>query len=322
MVSDISGAPGGLRGSVTSCRDLDAATVATAITAPIAATIAEYCIDVRGELLDAGNVWSFLLQVNTPLAIGDSCMLDLGFFKQNGYVNLGQVFTGEELSRFIDLYDRDKSESGCFWHPISNHGHQTLNCDPLISSPEIDGLIRHPALIGPIETIFEGPSWLGEACLRHMDPRDSNPEEIWHRDRPHATDKPYRCGYLQMMLYLADVHEGTHCFSISPEPCDGPILDTEEQLAQRQGPPARSGRHGCTVQPVRAARRDGTDHAARAQDRSDLLRPSRRPRAQRLYHDSRPAVEGPSGSGGTRFLRDDDQSYAAVCRGLRLRLDY
>ena len=160
-------------------------------------------------------------------------MPDLEFFKQHGYVNLGQVFTGEELNRFIDLYDRDKSESGCFWHPISNHGHQTLNCDPLISSPEIDGLIRHSALIDPVETIFEGPSWLGEVCLRHMVPRDSNPEEIWHRDRPHATDRPYRCGYLQMMLYLSDVHEGTHCFSISPEPCDGPILETQEQLAQR-----------------------------------------------------------------------------------------
>ena len=160
-------------------------------------------------------------------------MSDLAFFKQNGYVNLGQVFTGDELRRFTDLYDHDRSKWGSFWRPISNHGHQTLNCDPLISSPEIDGLIRHPALIEPIEAIFGGPSCLGEACLRHMVPRDSGPEEIWHRDRPHATDRPYRCGFLQMMLYLSDVHEGTHCFSISPEPCDGPILDEREQLAQR-----------------------------------------------------------------------------------------
>lgn len=117
-------------------------------------------------------------------------MPDLGFFRQNGYVSLGQVFDGEELSRFIELYDRDRSKMGCFWHPIANHGHQTLNCEPLISSPEIDGLIRHPSLIEPIETIFEGPSCLGEVCLRHMVPRDGNPEEIWHRDRPHATDRP------------------------------------------------------------------------------------------------------------------------------------
>ena len=160
-------------------------------------------------------------------------MPDLDFFKQNGYVNLGQVFVGDDLRRFTDLYDQDRSNRGCFWHPISNHGHQTLNCEPLISSPEIDGLIRHPKLIKPIETIFQGPSCLGEVCLRHMVPRDSRPEEIWHRDRPHATDRPYRCGFLQMMLYLTDVHEGTHCFSISPEPCEGPVLDTKEQLDQR-----------------------------------------------------------------------------------------
>ncbi len=160
-------------------------------------------------------------------------MVDLEFFRHNGYVSLGQVFEDDELRRFIDLYDHDRSEQGSFWRPISNHGHQTLNCDPLISSPEIDGLIRHPSLIGPIETIFEGPSCLGEVCLRHMVPREGEPEEIWHRDRPHSTDRSYRCGFLQMMLYLSDVHEGTHCFSISPEPCDGPILEEQEQLAQR-----------------------------------------------------------------------------------------
>ena len=76
-------------------------------------------------------------------------MVDLEFFRHNGYVSLGQVFTDDELRRFIDLYDHDRSEQGSFWRPISNHGHQTLNCDPLISSPEIDDLIRHPALIEP-----------------------------------------------------------------------------------------------------------------------------------------------------------------------------
>ena len=160
-------------------------------------------------------------------------MVDLEFFRHNGYVSLGQVFEGDELRRFTNLYDQDRSEQGSFWRPISNHGHQTLNCDPLISSPEIDDLIRHPSLISPIETIFEGPSCLGEVCLRHMVPREGAPEEIWHRDRPHSTERPYRCGFLQMMLYLSDVHEGTHCFSISPEPCDGPILETEDQLKQR-----------------------------------------------------------------------------------------
>ena len=155
------------------------------------------------------------------------------FFKRNGYVNLGQVFTAGELNHYTDLYDRDHSETGYFWRPISFNGRQSVNCDPLISSPEIDGLIRHPALIEPIEAIMEGPSCLAEACLRHMAPYDGTPEEIWHRDRGHMTDKPYRCGYIQMMLYLSDVSEETHCFSISPEDSDEPVLETEAQLNRR-----------------------------------------------------------------------------------------
>ena len=164
-------------------------------------------------------------------------VVDLDFFKQNGYVSLGQPFTSEEVGRFVELYDRDRSETGYFWRPIVFDGHQSVNCEPLISSPEFDGLIRHSALIDAIETIFEGPSCLAEACLRHMAPHEGDPVEAWHRDRSHMTDRPYRCGYLHMMLYLSDVNEDTHCFSISPEPYDGPILDIEEQVEQRGGVP-------------------------------------------------------------------------------------
>ncbi len=164
-------------------------------------------------------------------------MVDLEFFKRNGYVRLEGAFSGEELQHYIELYDRDRTETGYFWRPIAFDGHQSVNCEPLISSPEFDGLFRHPSLIDAIETILEGPSCLAEACLRHMAPHDGEPVEAWHRDRRHMTDRPYRCGYLHMMLYLSDVNEGTHCFSISPESCEDPILETEDQLDRRGGVP-------------------------------------------------------------------------------------
>ena len=157
-------------------------------------------------------------------------MVDLEFFKHNGYVQLDGLFSDEEVDNYIELYDRDRSESGYFWRPIAFNGHQSVNCEPLISTPEFDGLIRHPALIEVIETILEGPSCLAEACLRHMGAHTGEPVEIWHRDRNHILDRPYRCGYLHMMLYLSEVNENTHCFSISPEPSDHPILDIEEQV--------------------------------------------------------------------------------------------
>jgi hypothetical protein len=39
--------------------------------------------------------------------------------------------------------------------------------------------------------------------------------------------------YIQLMLYLTDVDDSTHCFSLSPEGTQDPILaDNDEQLAR------------------------------------------------------------------------------------------
>ena len=40
--------------------------------------------------------------------------------------------------------------------------------------------------------------------------------------------------YIQLMVYLTDVDEGTHCFSISPESVDEPILEVAENV-ERNG---------------------------------------------------------------------------------------
>lgn len=39
-----------------------------------------------------------------------------------------------------------------------------------------------------------------------------------------------RMDYIQLMLYLTDVDETTHCFSLSPESIDQEILDREPQV--------------------------------------------------------------------------------------------
>ena len=41
-----------------------------------------------------------------------------------------------------------------------------------------------------------------------------------------------RCalGFIQLMLYLTDVDETTHCFSLSPESVDAEILESDAQL--------------------------------------------------------------------------------------------
>jgi len=145
-----------------------------------------------------------------------------------GYVSLGKILTDEEVDFFAGVYDRDWSEATDFWYKFGHH--QTVNCDALVSSPEFDGVIRHPKVMEHLHVLMGGDICFSEICIRHMAPYDGKPHRGWHRDLPHWLAHPLRTDYIQLMLYLTDVDETTHCFSISPEATDQEILDTEAQL--------------------------------------------------------------------------------------------
>lgn len=159
--------------------------------------------------------------------------VDLDFFRANGYVILGEALTAEETTRFTALFDLDRAERWYNWRHIGPGGHQTVNCDPLVTSPEIDEFVRHPGILTPIQEIMGGPVCVSEICFRHMAPYEGEPVQHWHRDRTHDLTHPLRTAYIHAMVYLTDVHEATHCFSISPESYTDPILDAEAQLAAR-----------------------------------------------------------------------------------------
>ena len=160
-------------------------------------------------------------------------MSDLEFFKRYGYLSLGKVLTDEQVTQYTVQYDRDREAFGYLWSGY-NHN-QSINCDALISWPEGDELIRHPAILSPIEALMGTSVCFSEVCVRHMDPYDGEFRQGWHRDRPHDPSHPMRMPYIQSMLYLNDVDEGSHCFSISPESYDDPILETEAQLKRSPG---------------------------------------------------------------------------------------
>ena len=158
---------------------------------------------------------------------------DHTFFHQNGYLLLGQLFSPQDATRLRTAFDRDRAEWRAMWRALDS-AYQTVNCDPLITWPGIDEIIRHPHILATTEAILGGPLCLSEACLRHMAPCSSEGWQNWHRDRPHWQEHPLRTAYVHAMVYLTDVDESTHCFSISPETADAPILDKDAQL-QRGG---------------------------------------------------------------------------------------
>lgn len=101
------------------------------------------------------------------------------FFQNHGCVSLGKILTNQELEFYTEIFERDWSAAKDFWREFGHH--QTINCDVLVSSPEVDGISR------PYEA----------AELR----RD------WHRDRSHWMQQPLRIAFIQAMLYLTDVEE-------------------------------------------------------------------------------------------------------------------
>lgn len=159
--------------------------------------------------------------------------VDRDFFATNGFFNLGQVLDKSEVDYFLDLFNGDMSTHPYFWH---NYGyHQYANYEALITSPRFDELIRHARIFPLIESLMGGALCFGEIGLRLMRAYDGLLHQGWHRDKPHWEEHPLRMDYIQLMVYLSDVDEDTHCFSLSPESVHQPILYGSEPQLRRGG---------------------------------------------------------------------------------------
>jgi len=180
------------------------------------------------------------------------------FFKNHGYLVLGKILADDEVSRFVDLFDRDRRDFGRFWN--DNGIWQTQNCQSLLSAPAFDEVIRHPKVIQTLQILLGGEVCFSEICLRHMGPYQGEPipgmtswqgpvGRRWHRDGGQQfiwPEHPLRIGYVQLMVYLSDVNDQTHSFAISPEAADQELLAKEAQLA-RDGFRDLYGRAGTAI---------------------------------------------------------------------------
>ena len=157
---------------------------------------------------------------------------DCEFFKNNGYLVLGNVLNDEEITRCLQFFDRNRSEHAYLWRYLGHDTHQTGNTDCLQSWFEVDEIVRHPKILPIVRELMGGPLCLLEVSARHMDvhPGAVKIAQQWHRDVRHLEEHPLHMNYIQAMVYLTDVNEETHCFTISPESVEDPILERDAQL--------------------------------------------------------------------------------------------
>eukprot|EP01048_Picozoa_sp_COSAG05_P001546 COSAG05_NODE_52_length_23775_cov_49.471110_21_plen_403_part_00 len=169
-------------------------------------------------------------------------------FARDGFVPLGPVLTVAEAASWEQAFDRDRqndAEAGTGrW---VQGGIQLVNYDVLVTSPQFDQLVRHPAILHALKELMapdEQPS-LDEISLRYMPPGGRTHQD-WHRDHPHAERRRHRCGYYVLMLYLSDVTEESPCLTVSPEAANEPALAAPFQL-QKRGKIDVQGRAGTAI---------------------------------------------------------------------------
>ena len=119
------------------------------------------------------------------------------------------------------------------WHKYGHH--QVANYDALVTTLQFDRVIRHPQILDAIVELMGGAVCFGEIGARLMQSYEGEPHQRWHRDKPHDMDHPLRMQYIQLMIYLTDVDDATHCFSLSPESTEDPVLEDTEAQLQRGG---------------------------------------------------------------------------------------
>ena len=157
---------------------------------------------------------------------------NLDFFRHKGYLVRTDLLSHREIGELVGLFDADRKKAPLRW---MRRGTQDGNYDALVTTPEFDRVVRHPRIMQAVEELMGGPVCFGEIGIRSMGPYDGKVKQHWHRDRPHWGAHPLRMDYIQLMLYLTDVDQTTHCFSFSPESIDEPVLDDNAKQLQRAG---------------------------------------------------------------------------------------
>lgn len=157
----------------------------------------------------------------------DDLEAQVACFERNSFVVLPNLLSPTEVSSLNAAIDRDRKANPFMWFCETSRDY---NCNLLLTEPLFEMMIRHPKALPLVERIMGGEFCFEELSVRHTEGRAATTPTEWHRDRGHWMEHPLHLDYPQIIYYLTDVDEETHCFTISPEPARGEVLERDAQL--------------------------------------------------------------------------------------------
>ncbi len=165
--------------------------------------------------------------INPAIPAPDDLDAQCSFFRTHSFVVLPDLLSATEVVSLNTAMDRDMQQNPFMWW---THGARDYNCNLLLNEPVFEVAIRPPRLLALLDQLMGGPYCFEELAVRHRVGEAQARTTDWHRDRGYWKDHPLHLDYPQIIYYLTDVDATTHCFSISPEPADGEILDSDAHL--------------------------------------------------------------------------------------------
>src|SRR5581483_8370490 len=154
----------------------------------------------------------------------DDMEAQVAFYRANSYVPLPGLLTPEQVDALNAAMDEDRERHRFMWYCT---GSPDYNCNLLLTQPVFEIAIRQPHALALVARLMGGPICFEELAVRQNPASKEAHPTGWHRDRGHWLEHPLHLDYPQIIYYLTDVDETTHCFTISPEPADGEALETE-----------------------------------------------------------------------------------------------
>jgi hypothetical protein len=157
--------------------------------------------------------------LSSPVPALDDLAAQAVFFAAHSFVPLPDLISPALVAELNAAIDRDRDRNPFMWFC---EGSPDYNCNLLLTQPVFEQVVRHPVVLRLLDRLMGGPHCFEELSVRHTPGSDTARGTDWHRDRPFWPEHPLRLDYPQVILYTTDVDEGTHCFTIQPEPAAGP----------------------------------------------------------------------------------------------------